>query len=394
MDREVETRTSESSAEVAADTAAHLETLAPPPTDPVESAKEAGLVYVSHESPGITRRRSGHGFTYLDPHNKPIHDAEDLARIRALVIPPAWEDVWICPNPRGHIQAVGRDARGRRQYRYHDKFRQIRDANKYGHMLRFVKALPKIRRRVQRDLRKKGMPREKVLAAVVKLLETTLIRVGNEEYAHQNNSYGLTTIHNNHAKVHGSTIQFRFRGKSGIKHSIDLTEPHLARIVRKCQDLPGEELFAYLDEEENAHDIKSEDVNEYLKEITGEDFTAKDFRTWAGTVLAAQALQEFERVDSQAARKKNVVRAVESVAKRLGNTKAVCRKCYIHPQIIQSYMDGSLIEHLHQEAEKLLKPLHHLHPEEAAVLVLLSLRLAAEDKQHTKGRQRAVGRRQ
>ena len=384
MDREVEERTSESSAEIAADAAAHLEKLAPPPADPIESAKEAGLLYVSHHSPGITRRRSGHGFTYLDPQNKTIHDPEELARIRALVIPPAWEDVWICPNPRGHIQAVGRDARGRRQYRYHDKFRQVRDANKYGHMLRFVKALPKIRRRVQRDLRKKGMPREKVLAAVVKLLETTLIRVGNEEYAHENNSYGLTTIHNNHAKVHGSTIQFRFRGKSGVKHAIDLTEPRLAKIVRKCQDLPGEELFAYEDEDGAAHDIKSEDVNEYLKEITGQDFTAKDFRTWAGTVLAAQALQEFERVDSQAARKKNVVRAVESVAKRLGNTKAVCRKCYIHPQIIESYMDGSLIEHLHTEAEKLLKPLHHLHPEEAAVLVLLTRRLAAEDKQHNR----------
>jgi DNA topoisomerase I len=393
MDREaaVETSTSESSADVAADAAEHIEKLAPPPADPVESARAAGLVYVSHESPGITRRRNGHGFVYLDQHGKVIRDAEELARIRALVIPPAWEDVWICPSARGHIQAVGRDARGRRQYRYHEKFREVRDANKYGHMLRFVKALPKIRRRVQRDLRKRGMPREKVLAAVVKLLETTLIRVGNEEYAHQNNSYGLTTIHNNHAKVHGSTIQFRFRGKSGVKHAIDLTEPRLARIVRKCQDLPGEELFAYLDEERNAHDIKSEDVNAYLKEITGEDFTAKDFRTWAGTVLAAQALQEFERVDSQAARKKNVVRAVESVAKRLGNTKAVCRKCYIHPQIIETYMEGALVEHLHEEAEKLLKPLHHLRPEEAAVLVLLTRRLAAEEKQRKNRRQRAVG---
>jgi DNA topoisomerase-1 len=380
MDRQaaLETPTTASSADIAADAAEHLEKLAPPPIDPVESARAAGLTYVSHESPGITRRRAGHGFTYLDAQGKPTHDPETLARIRALVIPPAWEDVWICPSPRGHIQAVGRDARGRRQYRYHDKFREVRDANKYGHMLRFVKALPKIRRHVQRDLRENGMPREKVLAAVVKLLETTLIRVGNEEYAHQNNSYGLTTIHNNHARVHGSTIEFRFRGKSGVKHAIDLTDPRLAKIVRKCQDLPGEELFAYLDENGAAHDVRSEDVNAYLRQITGEDFTAKDFRTWAGTVLAARALQEFERVDSQAARKKNVVRAVESVAKRLGNTKAVCRKCYIHPQIIESYMDGSLIDHLHHQAEQLLKPLHHLHPEEAAVLVLLTRRLASE----------------
>ena len=390
MDREaaVETRAGDSSAELAADAAETLERLAPPSADPMESAKAAGLIYVSHEKPGIRRRRAGSGFTYTDELGKTIQGAELLARIRALVIPPAWEEVWICPSPRGHIQAVGIDAKGRRQYRYHEKFREVRNANKYGHMLRFVKALPKIRRRAARDLRKKGMPREKVLAAVVKLLETTLIRVGNDEYAQQNNSYGLTTIHNNHAKIRGSTIEFRFRGKSGVKHAIALTEPRLAKLVRKCQDLPGEELFAYLDEEGDAHDIKSEDVNQYLKEITGEDFTAKDFRTWAGTVLAAQALQEFERVDSQAARKKNVVQAVESVARRLGNTKAVCRKCYIHPQIIESYMEGSLIEHLHEEAEKLLKPLHHLRPEEAAVLVLLTRRLAAEEKHRKKSKRR------
>jgi DNA topoisomerase-1 len=216
------------------------------------------------------------------------------------------------------------------------------------------------------------------------LLETTLIRVGNEEYAHDNRSYGLTTIHNRHAKVNGATIHFHFRGKSGVEHAIDLEDARIARIVRRCQDLPGEDLFGWVDEEGKAHDIRSEDVNDYLREITGQDFTAKDFRTWAGTVLAARALQEFEQVDSEARRKKNVMRAVEKVAERLGNTKAVCRKCYIHPQIIESYMEGSLIEHLRREAEKMLKPLQHLHPEEAAVLVLLSKRLAAESKRTSK----------
>ena len=343
----------------------------------MESAKDAGLVYVSHDSRGITRRRKGKGFVYLDAKGKPIRDDETLGRIAALVIPPAWEDVWICPSPRGHIQAVGRDVRGRRQYRYHDKFREVRDEAKYGRMLAFVRALPKIRRRVRRDLRKKGMRREKVLAAIVRLLEATLIRVGNEEYAHDNNSYGLTTLHNRHAKVTGSTVHFHFRGKSGVEHAIDLQDPRIARIVRKCQDLPGEELFGFVDDDGKTHDIKSEDVNAYLHEIVGQDFTAKDFRTWAGTVLAARALQEFEQVDSQARRKRNVVKAVESVAAKLGNTKAVCRKCYIHPQIIESYMDGSLIEHLRQEAEKMLKPIHNLHPEEAAVLVLLTRQLKA-----------------
>jgi DNA topoisomerase-1 len=354
--------------------------LDPRPDDPVESAKSAGLIYVSDASPGITRKRKGKGFVYLDPHGKIIRDTDTLLRIRSLVIPPAWEDVWICPSPRGHIQAVGRDARGRKQYRYHDRFRAVRDEAKYGRMLAFVRALPKIRRRVRADLKKQGTPREKVLAAIVRLLETTLIRVGNEEYAHENKSYGLTTIHNNHAKVRGSTIHFHFRGKSGIEHAIDLEDPRLAKIIRKCQDLPGEELFACVDDDGITHDIKSDDVNDYLHEITGQDFTAKDFRTWAGTVLAAQALQEFEQVDSQARRKRNVVRAVEAVAERLGNTKAVCRKCYIHPQIIESYMDGSLIDHLRHEAEQMLKPLHHLHPEEAAVLVLLTRRLAAQKR--------------
>ena len=346
--------------------------------DPIDAARLAGLIYVSDAAPGIVRRRKGAGFIYMGPDGKVVRDDETRARIAALVIPPAWEDVWICASPRGHLQAVGRDARGRKQYRYHEQFRQVRDEAKYGRMLQFVRALPRIRRRVRRDLAKPGLPREKVLAAVVRLLESTLIRVGNEEYARTNKHYGLTTIHNEHAKVAGSTIHFHFKGKSGVEHAIDLHDERLARIVRRCQELPGEDLFGYIDESGNPRDVKSDDVNEYLQEITGASFTAKDFRTWAGTVLAARALQEFEQVDSQAKRKKNVVHAIEAVARRLGNTKAVCRKCYIHPQIIDSYLDGTLVNALREKAERMLKPLHHLHPEEAAVLVLLTRRLARD----------------
>ena len=353
----------------------------PPNPESIEAAKDVGLLYVSHTSPGIHRRKSGKAFVYVDHSDKKIRDAKTLSRIKSLVIPPAWEDVWICASERGHIQAVGKDARGRRQYRYHPRFREGRDQAKYGHMLKFVKVLPKIRRRTRRDLGRKGMPREKVLAAIVRLLETTLIRVGNEQYAKENNSYGLTTLHNSHAKVNGATTTFRFRGKSGVQHEIDLQNKKLAKVVRQCQDLPGQELFGYLDDVGNAHDIKSDDVNAYLHEIAGDDFTAKDFRTWAGTVLAAQALQEFEQVDSEAARKKNVVKAVESVASRLGNTKAVCRKCYIHPEIIDSYMDGSLVEMLKEKAEAMLKPMRNLRPEEAAVLVLLTKRLSKSGSQ-------------
>jgi DNA topoisomerase-1 len=342
----------------------------------VEAAMEVGLVYVSHTAPGIHRRRSGKTFVYIDHRDRKVRDAKTLARIKSLVIPPAWEDVWICASERGHIQAVGKDARGRRQYRYHPRFREVRDQAKYGHMLKFVKVLPKIRRRTRRDLARKGMPREKVLAAIVRLLETTLIRVGNEQYARENHSYGLTTLHNQHAKVNGATLHFQFRGKSGVQHEIDLQNKKLAKVVRQCQELPGQELFGYVDDDGNARDVRSDDVNAYLHKIAGDEFTAKDFRTWAGTVLAAQALQEFEQVDSEAARKKNVVRAVESVASRLGNTGAVCRKCYIHPEIIDSYMDGSLVEMLKERAEKMLKPMKNLRPEEAAVLVLLTRRLS------------------
>ena len=353
-----------------------------PPTplvaDPVESAREAGLRYVLDSSPGIQRRRQGKGFVYLNPDGRRVTDPETLARIVHLVIPPAWKDVWISPVANGHIQAIGYDDRGRKQYRYHEKWREVRDQNKYERLIAFVQALPRIRRRIARDLRKPGLCREKVLAAVVRLLETTFIRVGNEEYKKQNHSYGLTTMGNRHAEVHGSHIHFNFRGKSGVKHAVDLSDRRLAKIVRACQELPGEELFEYCDSEGNIHNVGSSDVNEYLKEIIGQDFTAKDFRTWAGTVLAARALQEFVTVDSQARRKKNVIEAVDAVAKKLGNTRSVCRKCYIHPAILHSYLDGSFVKTAAARAQELERNLHHLRPEEAAVLVLLQRGLRSQ----------------
>jgi DNA topoisomerase-1 len=353
--------------------------------DPTDSAQEAGLIYVSHDRPGITRRRAGRGFQYRDIHGNRLKDQNELARIKSLAIPPAWTDVWICPSSRGHIQAVGKDERGRTQYRYHPKWRAARDESKYERILAFGKALPRIRARIRKDLRRPDLPREKVLATLVKLLQNTLIRVGNEEYAKANKSFGLTTLRNRHADVHGSQIRFEFRGKSGVEHAIDINDQRLAKVIRTCQDLPEQELFEYINEDGSRHDITSSDVNAYLKEITGQDFTAKDFRTWAGTVLAAMALQEFKAFDSQAQAKRNVVSAIESVAKKLGNTRAVCRKCYIHPAVIDTYMEGELADSLkHQLEQNLTHSLHSLHPEEAAVMVLLQERLAREAKSDQK----------
>ncbi|HEX4796378.1 MAG TPA: hypothetical protein VH370_21495 [Humisphaera sp.] len=339
-------------------------------------ARSVGLVYTSDHRPGITRTMRGKSAVYHDAKGKPVRDRQTLKRIASLVIPPAWRDVWICPDARGHIQAVGRDERGRKQYRYHPRYREQRDQDKYAKMIAFVKALPRIRRRVALDLRKPGLPREKVLAAVVRLLETTLIRVGNEQYARTNHHYGLTTLHNNHAKVRGKQIHFHFKGKSGVERDVDLEDPRLADIVRRCQDLPGEELFGYLDETGKAVDVTSTDVNDYLREISGEDFTAKDFRTWAGTILAAAALREFEQFDSQTQAKKNILRAIESVAARLGNTRAVCRKCYIHPAVLDSYLDGSMGQTLAQRATNLANNRSALNVDEAAVLALLRRWLA------------------
>lgn len=317
---------------------------------------------------------------YLDPDGAVIRDVDVLGRIKSLAIPPAWRDVWICPIAYGHVQATGVDAKGRKQYRYHPRWREVRDETKYDRMLVFARVLPKIRRRVERDLARPGLPRAKILATVVRLLETTLIRVGNEEYARQNDSFGLTTMRDRHVNVSGATLTFEFRGKSGIVHAIDLTDRRLAKIVKQSQDLPGYELFQYIDDRGARHSIDASDVNAYLKEISGEEFTAKDFRTWAGTVLAAEALQEFQAFDSKAQAKRNVVQAIESVAKRLGNTKAVCRKCYIHPAVIDLYMDGSLLQTLARRVKKeLTRSLHDLPAEEAAVLALLQQRLRREE---------------
>jgi DNA topoisomerase-1 len=344
--------------------------------DPEQSAKLAHLRYVNDHDPGIRRLRAGKGFRYVGPDGKAIRDRETVRRIRALAIPPAWTDVWVCPSPDGHIQATGKDARGRKQYRYHPRWREVRDEAKYGRTIAFGLALPALRRRLKRNLALPGLPRDKVLAAVVRLLETTLIRVGNEEYVRENRSYGLTTMRDRHVEIQGGTIHFEFRGKAGIRHAIDLEDRRLARIVQRCQDVPGQELFQYLDEKGDRHAIDSADVNEYLRRVTGQEFTAKDFRTWAGTVLAARALQEFQAFDSKAQAKRNVVAAIERVAKRLGNTKAICRKCYVHPAVIEAYMDGWLVEGLSREVEEELKDsLSDLPPEEAAVLAFLQERL-------------------
>ncbi len=343
---------------------------------PVVSAKAAGLRYVTGEGPGLSRIRKGKGFAFLDGEGKRLRDPDDLARIKSLAIPPAWTEVWICPRADGHLQATGRDARGRKQYRYHPRWRAVRDESKYDRMMAFAGALPEIRKRTDADLARPGLPREKVLAAVVRLLETTLIRVGNEEYARANKSFGLTTMRDRHVRVGKKSVRFEFKGKSGVEHEIDLADPRLARIVGRCRDLPGQELFQYLDEDGQARTIDSADVNAYLREVAGREFTAKDFRTWAGTVLASLALREFEAFDSQTQAKKNIVQAIENVAERLGNTPSVCRKCYVHPEVIESYLDGSMLRTLRQLAEQeIADGLGGLKPEEAAVVALLQQRL-------------------
>ena len=344
--------------------------------DSVASARSAGLVYTSDDRPGIRRIGKGRRARYVDANNKPVRDAETLTRIRSLVIPPAWTDVWISSNPRGHLQATGRDARGRKQYRYHAKWRKVRDETKYGRMVAFGQALAVIRRRTDADLRRPGLPREKVLAAVVRLLEKTFIRVGNDEYARDNHSFGLTTMRDGHVRITGSKVRFIFRGKSGVEHELALDDRRLARIVKQCRDLPGQELFQYRDEDGKVVDIGSADVNAYLQQITGKDFTSKDFRTWAGTVLAAQLLRDFEEVDSDARAKKNVVAAIEQVATRLGNTRAVCRKCYVHPAVIDAYMDGTMMKTIAQRAQRTAKAVGKMTAAEAAVLGLLQRRMS------------------
>lgn len=341
-------------------------------TDPVESAKAAGLRYVSDTKPGIQRKRSGKSFRYVDAEGRPVRDKDTLARIKSLVIPPAWTDVWICPNPKGHLQVTGRDARVRKQSRYHPRWREVRDETKYERMIIFGAALPMIRERVEQDLGIPGLPRPKVLATIIRLMETTLIRVGNEEYARQNKSYGLTTMRNKHVDVNGATVTFTFQGKSGVKHTIDINDRRIARIVQRCQDIPGYELFQYVDKDGTHHSIDSADVNEYLREIANQDFTAKDFRTWAGTMLACIALREFAEFASETEAKRNVVQAIKQVAARLGNTPSVCRKCYIHPAVLDFYLSGAMLEKVkwpvHEEAADSTEV---LRAEEAALLKLL-----------------------
>jgi DNA topoisomerase-1 len=347
--------------------------------DPRDAAELAGLKYVSDVRPGVRRKKAGTGFSYTRPDGSRLIEPDELKRIRALAIPPAWSDVWICPFADGHIQATGRDAKGRKQYRYHPRFREVRESTKYEHVVAFADALPFIREKVREHMGLRGLPRERVLATVVHLLETTLIRVGNDEYARQNNSYGLTTLKNRHVAIEGNEVRFRFTGKSGKQWSLRVRDRRIAKIIRACQELPGQELLQYVDEQGNRQDVTSTDVNEYLKAITGMDITAKDFRTWAGTVLAAMALTELESFDSAAQAKRNLRSAIEKVSARLGNTPTICRKCYIHPEVLNSYMDGNLVLEIKSQAESELRTaVENLKPEEAAVLALLRGRLARE----------------
>jgi DNA topoisomerase I len=351
------------------------------PPHPAESARAAGLRYVNDRQPGITREMGPLGWIFKAPDGSRITDEVEISRILKLGIPPAWTEVWICPSPKGHLQATGRDAKGRKQYRYHVRWREVRDDTKYDRIIAFAEALPRIRARTNEDLARPGLPREKVLATVVQLLEKTLIRVGNDEYAKANKSFGLTTMRDRHVAIDGSTVRFEFRGKSGKSHTIDLRNRRLAQIVKRCRDLPGYELFQYIDEDGQRQVIDSADVNAYLREITGEDFTAKDFRTWFGTVLAARALQGFEVECSDSQAKKNLVQAIEAVAGLLGNTRSVCRKCYVHPAIVDSYLDRSLLETLGQRADAALEAIEGLQADEVAVLTFLKKRVAAEQKQ-------------
>lgn len=334
-----------------------------------------GLVYVTDETPGITRVSRGAGFRFRRPDGRYVTDEAELRRIRSLAIPPAWTNVWICPRANGHLQATGRDARGRKQHRYHPRWTAVRDEAKYSRMLSFAEALPALRRRTEADLALRGLPRRKVLAAVVQLLEKTLIRIGNDEYKRQNGSYGLTTIQDRHADIAGGAIRFRFRGKSGKVHDVAITDPRLARIVKRCQDLPGSELFQYVDEHGRVRDVTSSDVNAYLRSAMGHAFTAKDFRTWAGTVLAARALDEVGRTAHRGPADKHVVQAVDAVSQVLGNTRSVCRKCYVHPAVIDAYLDGTLQRTLHARGSKGPARIHGLSRFETSVLGLLQRRL-------------------
>ncbi|HEY4914537.1 MAG TPA: DNA topoisomerase IB [Candidatus Dormibacteraeota bacterium] len=341
---------------------------------PAEAA-HAGLVYASDDEPGIRRVRKGKGFTYFDPDGKRLTDRATLDRIRGLVIPPAWKDVWISERPRGHLQATGRDARGRKQPLYHPTWRALRDADKFSRMVGFARALPRIRRRVARDLGLPGLPREKVVATIVRLLEMTFARIGNEEYARDNGSFGLTTLRDRHVTVSGSSVRFLFKGKSGREIEVGVTNRRVARVVKRCEELPGQMLFQYVGPDGERHKVHSDDVNQYLQEVSGDDFTAKDYRTWSATVLAIGALRDVARFESDAEAKHNVVAAIDSVARRLGHTRAVCRRSYVHPRVIDTYMDGSLESILSVVSSKAYR---NLKADEVAVLALLKRKVPAK----------------
>ena len=340
--------------------------------DPVQIAKAVGLRYITDTTPGITRKRVGKNFSYLGLDGKPIRDSGELQRIKKIGIPPAWTNVWICPTDRGHILATGRDAKGRKQYRYHPRWREVRDETKYDKLIIFGEVLPRIRERVVQDLAHSGLPYEKVIATIVRLLDATLIRVGNEEYVRENGSYGLTTMLNQHVDVRETKIHFHFKGKSGKEHSIDVKDRQLAKIVRRCQALPGQELFQYVDENGELRSVESNDVNDYLRQTSGQDFTAKDFRTWGGTVIASTELEQLGEFKSETQGKKNVSEAIKSTAERLGNTPTICRKCYVHPGVIDAYLDGSLLnffKHYDEDTEKQFRD--GLSPEESSLLAFL-----------------------
>jgi DNA topoisomerase-1 len=364
--------------------------------DPEVAAKQAQLRYVDDSAPGITRHKARNGFDYRLPDGALVRDIDTLKRIRSLAIPPAWTNVWICLHSNGHLQATGRDARGRKQYRYHPRWREVRDEAKYTKLLIFTHVLPQLRARVQEDLKRPGLQRERVLAAIVRLMELTFFRVGNSEYAKANKSFGLTTLRDRHVAIEGSRIHISFRGKSGKHHETDINDRRLARIVKDCRDLPGYELFQYVDDDGERHTVGSAEVNEYLREITGEEITAKDFRTWAGTQLAAEALREFDAFDSEAERKRAVVRAVEKVAKHLGNTPTICRRCYIHPAVLDGYLDGTMLQALAENTRMCLaENIEGMSAEEAAVATFLRFRLdelAEQKRRRSAGTHRAEAR--
>ncbi|HZP92994.1 MAG TPA: DNA topoisomerase IB [Burkholderiales bacterium] len=304
------------------------------------AASRAGLNYVTDGVAGISRRRAGRGWIFFRPDGTRLTDPAERRRIASLAIPPAWTEVWICPDPKGHIQATARDARGRKQYRYHQRYREVRDTSKFRRILELSEVLPAVRERAERDLRAPDLSRRQILATVVRLLDRTLIRVGNDEYARSNRSYGLTTLRVQHVQVDGAKLRFNFRGKSGVQHALSITDRRVSRIVQRCQDLPGQELFQYLDAAGKRQSVTSDDVNAYLREISGRDITAKDFRTWGGTMLAGVALREMGPAATQREAKRNINRAIDAVAERLGNTRAVCRKYYVHPALLHAYLQG------------------------------------------------------